>query len=391
MKKAIHEQSENENQFQFTQKKYFLIPCLILLLLQSCSKISDWELAEYDGELNWTEITDKAEWDKRLDHEVAVLNDELYLVGGYNPGVVSGDPYFEDVWKSSDGEFWTNLTEDAPFFGRRGHALVTFDDGNGDALYMIGGFSVKEETGERAYNSDVWKSTDGTNWTEVRDSSEWTARMHHKCIVTNHNGQNYIYLVGGYTMTTDVEGRYGIQYFNDVWRSTDGVTWESVGVTDFGIRAEHAMTVDENGTIYMQGGQHGVIFEAADSSGGEPVRDYAHVWKSTDGENWTNTMDSLVMNAGFFSRTSHEMVFYGDRVWALPGKTNSLNHYSFSDPGHFGSWTIDENDNFNIDSRGVAIDARHSYASVVWRDQIWVFGGNTNRNGQDNDIWAGSL
>lgn len=391
MKKSIQEKGKSENQFHFTQKKYFLIPCLIFLLLQSCSKVSDWKLAEYDGELNWQEITKKAEWDKRLDHEVAVLNDELYLVGGYNSGVISGDPYYEDVWKSSDGEFWTKVTQAAPFFGRRGHALVTFNDGTGDALFMIGGFSVKEETGERAYNSDVWKSRDGVNWTEVRDSSEWTARMHHKCVIANHGGQDYVYLVGGYTMIADVEGRYGIKYFNDVWRSADGISWESVGVTDFGIRAEHAMTVSENGTIYIQGGQHGVIFEAVDSAGGEPVRHYNDVWQSTDGEIWTHSMDSLIFEAGLFDRTAHEMIFYRDKIWTLPGKTNSLNHYHFTGSNHFPTWTLDENGRFTIDSRGVAIDARHSYASVVWRNQIWVFGGNTNRNGQDNDIWAGSL
>jgi len=46
---------------------------------------------------------------------------------------------------------------------------------------------------------------------------------------------------------------------------------------------------------------------------------------------------------------------------------------------------------FEIDSYGTAIDARHNYASIVWKDKIWVLGGNTNRNEQDNDIWAASL
>ena len=192
-------------------------------------------------------------------------------------------------------------------------------------------------------------------------------------------------------MSEYVEARYGIKYFNDVWRSTDGKSWSSVGITDIGIRAEHAMTVDENGTIFMQGGQHGVIFEAADSSDGNPIRYYSDVWMSNDGQNWTNTTDSLLIESSFFSRTSHEMVYYKDRVWGLPGKTNSLNHYSFADPNHYGTWTIDLDGTLDIDSRGVAIDARHNYAALVWRDKIWVFGGNTNRNGPDNDIWVGNL
>lgn len=376
---------------KFSEINNLFIYCLLILVLYSCSKLGDWELPEYDGNLNWEQLTKSAEWNKRLDHEVTVLNDELYLVGGYNPGNFSGDPYFEDVWKSSDGETWTNLINDAPWLGRRGHSLVTFNDGTGDALFLIGGFSVNESTGERAYNNDVWKSTDGANWTEIADSTEWTARMHHKCVVTNHNGVDYIYLVGGYTMSENVESRYGIKYFKDVWRSTDGINWNNIGITDIGIRAEHAMAVDENGTIYMQGGQHGVIFEAVDSSDGNPIRGYSDVWMSSDGQNWTNTTDSLIIEANFFSRTSHELVYYRDRIWGLPGKTNSLNHYTFTNPNQYGTWTIDVNGHLDIDSHGVAIDARHSYASLVWRDKIWVLGGNTNRNGPDNDIWVGNL
>lgn len=387
-----------ENLF-YKKRNFLVVCCLSIFFFQSCSSIGDWELTDYDGELTWEQITKKAEWDKRLDHEVAVLNDELYLVGGYNPGKFSGDPYFEDVWKTTDGETWTNLTENAPWLGRRGHSLITFDDGNGDALFLIGGFSVNEETGERNYNNDVWKSTDGENWTEVKSTvdipanstTDWVARMHHKCVVANHGGQNYIYLVGGYTMVEEGEGRYAATYLNDVWRTTDGINWDKVNATDYGIRSLHAMTVDTDGTIYIQGGQHGVIFEAADSSGNNPVRDYDLVWKSTDGETWTTITDEEIAATGFFSRTGHEMIFYGDKIWTLPGQTNSVNHYSFTNPNHYGTWTLDMNDNFAIDSRGVGIDARHNYAAIVWQDKIWVLGGNTNRNGQDNDVWTGSL
>jgi len=373
--------------------------CSTLFFIQSCTSIGDWELTAYDGELNWEQVTKKAAWGKRLDHDVAVFNDELYIAGGYNHGNFSEDPYFEDVWKSADGLVWTNVTANAPWLGRRGHALITFNDGSGDALYLIGGFSVDEVTGKRAYNNDVWKSTDGATWTAIKTTTETTinsttdfvARMHHQCVVANHGGQDYIYMIGGNTMEEDIEGRYAFKYLDDVWRTTDGISWERINATDYGIRSQHAMTVGSDGTLYLQGGQHGVIFEAADSSGNNPVRDYDAVWKSTDGETWTPISDPEIAKTGFFSRIGHEMIFYGDKIWTLPGQTNSLNHYSFTDPNHYGSWTLDMNDNFEIDSRGIAIDARHSYAAIVWQDKIWVLGGNTNRNGQDNDIWTGSL
>ena len=378
--------------------RFLIIVCISFIVLQSCGKLEEFALNEYDGALNWQQITKKAEWDKRLDHEVAILNDELYLAGGYNPGQFNGDPYFEDVWKSANGEEWTEVTDNAPWLGRRGHQFITFNDGTGDALYVIGGFSVDEETGVRAYNNDVWKSGDGANWTQIkdtthvgiRDTTDWVARMNHQCVVANHDGQNYIYLVGGSTMSTDIEGRYAIQYCNDVWRSTNGIDWESIGITDYGIRAEHAMTVDENGTIYMQGGQHGLIFESADSSS-DPVRYYNDLWKSTDGKTWTNSSDPIIEEAGLLRRTGHDMLFYGDKIWMLSGKTNSLEHYGFSNPNHYPMWNVSQNGSWEVDSYGTAIDARHNYASIVWQDKIWVLGGNTNKKGQDNDIWTGSV
>lgn len=375
-----------------------IIVLIFILTLSSCEKVEEWKLTEYDGALNWEQITKKADWENRLDPEVAILNDKLYLIGGYNPGVVVGDPYYEDVWESSNGKDWIEVVADGPWKGRRGHSLITFNDGGGDALYLIGGFSVDESTGERAYNNDVWKSTDGVNWSQIKetkevgkvDSNNWTARMHHKCVVANIAGKDYIYLVGGYTMQIDLQGRYAIKYFNDVWQSENGVDWVNIGKTDIGIRAEFAMTADDNGNIYLQGGVHGVIFEGTDSSGTHPIQNYYNVWSTNDGENWTNTIDEQIEDAGLIYRTGHEMVFYDDKIWVLPGKTNSLDHYHFTQDNQYPTWTIDMLGNWNIDSYGTAIDARHSYASIVWKDKIWVFGGNTNANGQDNDVWAAS-
>ena len=51
----------------------------------------------------------------------------------------------------------------------------------------------------------MWKSGDGLSWTEIKvttdvelnDSTDWIARMHHKCVVANHGDQDYIYLLEG--------------------------------------------------------------------------------------------------------------------------------------------------------------------------------------------------
>lgn len=79
----------------------------------------------------------------------------MWVTGGYNPGQISGDTYYEDVWSSTDGKSWELVTNNAPWLGRRSHQLVNFDDGSGEAMYLIGGFSVNEETGYRQFNNDV--------------------------------------------------------------------------------------------------------------------------------------------------------------------------------------------------------------------------------------------
>ena len=246
----------------------------------SCERISfkEYNPDPYDGTLKWERIIKNAAWSNRYDHQVTVFNNNLWLAGGYNPGQVKGDTYYEDVWTSVDGENWELVNENAPWYGRRGHELVTFNDGNGDAMYLIGGFSVNEETGYRQYNNDVWKSTDGVNWTEIKTNTvppfdtvtDWYPRMHHSCIVTNQGGTNYIYLIGGKTIIDNHYSKYAPKYFNDVWRSTDGITWEKLPAEEIGIRSEFGACSDDNGNLYIQGGLTGVIFEGKDNAT-EPI------------------------------------------------------------------------------------------------------------------------
>jgi hypothetical protein len=381
--------------------KLFLIITPIIFIFLSCEKSSlkKYQLTAYDGQLTWEQMTPKAEWDNRLDHEVSVLNDELFLAGGYNPGMINGDPYFEDVWKSSDGISWTNVTDNAPWYGRRGHALITFNDGNGDALYLIGGFSVNESTGERSYNNDVWKSSDGHAWEKIKnntdvalsDTTDWVARMHHKVVITKRAGQNYMILSAGRTMKKNIEGRYAVKYCNDLWGSYNGIEWEYLHSNDFGIRSEHAMAVDDSGTLYIQGGQHGVIFDSPDSVNYEPIANYYHLWTSADGSHWEAKSNVDIVESQLLSRAGHELIYYKNRLWSLPGKTISSNHYHFTNPEHYPTWTYAMSDNWAIDSRGTAIDARHNYAAIVFKDKIWIFGGNTNKKGQNNDVWQATL
>ena len=372
------------------------------LLLGACEfeSYDDYQLPEYDGRFVWEQVVKHADWENRIDHAAVVFNGKIWIVGGYNPGENSGDTYYEDVWSSNDGEHWILENEDAPFKGRRGHGLVVFNDGSQDAMYLIGGFCVNEANGHREYRNDVWKSFDGISWTEVKVQSEalddqgqlidWYPRMNHGCVVAEHNGQKYMYIIGGFSQIPDVSGRYSMEYFNDVWRSTDGVTCENLPNNDYGIRAEQAIAV-EPGTnkIYMQGGSHGVVFDSEFGSS-HPTEDWNQVWSSEDGITWTPEIDST-FNQAYLWRVDHQMIFYHGSMWVLPGKNNSNVHYHFTYDSNFPIWFLDEYKNWWVDSEGDAFDARHAYATVVFQDKVWILGGFTNRNGQANDVWAGTI
>ena len=376
--------------------KHILIFTMSVILTSSfisCKRISwkDYELAVYDGDWLWEQVTKKAGWDNRYDHESVVFNEHIWVIGGYNPGN-SGDSYYEDIWKSADGENWTMVDDNADFKGRRGHSLVAFNN----TLFLIGGFSVDEETGIRTYRNDVWQSTDGEVWTEIKsnidvaedDSLNWVPRMHHKCLVANHGGVDYIYLIGGQSMREGVEGRYAMTYFNDVWRSTDGINWQKLFNTNYGIRSEHAATVNANGRLFIQGGIHGTIFESENNSS-HPIADYQFLYYSDNGVDWEKDYNIDIVEDGYMWRASHEMVYYKNKIWTLPGKTNSNNHYHFATEQYYPTWTYDTE--FGLDSKGTAIDARHGYSAVVFKEHIYVLGGNTNRKGQENDVWKASL
>ncbi|MBN1133057.1 MAG: hypothetical protein JXR52_13050 [Bacteroidales bacterium] len=379
-----------------------LLPFLFLILLTGCEfeSYEAYELPLYDGAFTWVKVTSGADWPKRYDHASVVFNNRIWVLGGYNPGQVKGDTYFEDVWSSADGDSWILETERAPWHGRRGHSAVVFDNGSGEAIYVIGGFEVDEETGYRQYSNDVWKSTDGKVWTRIKsriypvgDSiyiSDWFPRMNHSCVTARHNDTNYIYLIGGYTMQEELSGRYAMKYYNDVWRSADGISWDSLANNDYGIRAEHAAAVDpETDRIYVQGGTHGVVFEPP-LNASHPITGWQGVWSTDNGTNWTLELDTT-LESGYLWRSDHQMVFYRDELWFLPGKTNSSVHYHFTEPYQFPIWKISETGSWVVDSDGDAFDARHGYSMVVFNDRVWIMGGMTSRHGQSNDVWAGEI
>lgn len=380
---------------------FFPLLAGIILLLCSCELESykDYDFPEYDGEFEWSRLAKNADWQNRFGHAAVVFDGRIWVIGGYNPGAIRGDTYYEDVWSSENGGSWVLVLEKAPWLGRRGHRVVVFDDGGGDAMFLAGGFTVNEENGYREYANDVWKSQDGVNWEcikpntypEYRSDEDWFPRFNHVLVTARHSGIDYMYIIGGASMLDDHSAQYAMKYFNDVWRSTDGISWEKLDNNDYGIRSEAAAAVDPNtGRIFMQGGVHGVIFEEGDSTT-HPRDDWHWLWSSDDGENWVPENDTAMLDQGLLWRSDHKMIFYKDALWVLSGKTTSNVHYHLTNEDHYVIWKRQGEGLYAEDSYGVDIDPRHGYDAVVKDGKLFILGGFTSSYGQSNDVWTGMI
>lgn len=186
-----------------------------------------------DG-IEWSLVLDAIPgYSLRLMPNYASFDNELIIYGGE---VCSGPPLSE-VWRSPDGINWTQLPV-APWKGR-GMQINSCVDDEGN-LWMLGG---SNESTRRSYN-EVWKTSDGLNWTLVNSSAPWAGRYWHT--VAWFDGKMWV--MGG--VATGVE-------MNDVWYSSDGINWfelkSATGNWPAGSRHAQSTTVFDNALWYMCG------------------------------------------------------------------------------------------------------------------------------------------
>lgn len=151
---------------------------------------------------NWTEVTAAAPWGARYDFSAVVYNNDIWVMGGEN---TSGSSYYNDVWYSSDGLSWTEATTSAGWAPRYGASLVAANN----KMWLLAGGIYNSKTGINTEYNDVWTSTDGITWTEVTSSAAWSARTLADALVYN----NDIWMIAG------VGGQL-ITYPEDAWYLT---------------------------------------------------------------------------------------------------------------------------------------------------------------------------
>jgi hypothetical protein len=299
------------------------------------------ERANYE----WTCVTEQAAFAARDGAGALVFNDRMWLLGGWNPGdkvnfpricnsevwsstdgalwqletlsapwegrhtagyvvhsgsmwIVGGDcnqgHYQNDVWRSDDGLTWENITNHVPWGERALQHVVAFRD----RIWVMGGQTMPlfAPAPEFFYN-DVWCSEDGANWDRVLEHAPWSPRgMIGGAVVFNDR----MWLVGGGTYDTPQTPTR--QFFNEVWSTADGITWEQHGdSTPWLPRQYHEVAVFDGKMWVLEG----------------YVRDIGNtndVWFSSDGITWHE-----VPRTPWAPRHAASVFVYDDALWMVAG------------------------------------------------------------------------
>ena len=142
----------------------------------------------------WELATASAPWAPRAFHAALSFAGKLWVFGGGN--YVPTYAGHNDVWCSTDGVQWTQVTSHAPWSPRIWFSAVVFRD----RMWLLGGWSNNPS---KNWN-DVWHTTDGATWTELKTDSIWSERHEQSYYVF----QDKLWLVGGNAWPL----------VNDVWR-----------------------------------------------------------------------------------------------------------------------------------------------------------------------------
>lgn len=275
----------------------------------------------------WVELLEDAEsaglWKNRAYFEAVTQGGYIYITGGQNfttfipgfPPTIIPSEFFKDVWRSKDGVEWVLMTDDAEWSmlpqatnppgicgppisqGRAGLSVVSFKG----KLWVLGGsqgddLSIGGGPNCRQVFNDVWYSQDGSEWHMATGDAPWEARAGGVALVKG----GWLYYMGGEKGFTGED-----DYFNDVWRTKDGMTWQEVTGPDgagWSPRPGHKCSVLANHFVCMGG------FAALDPFPPNFDTNPSDIWVSKDGADWVQVSDSPWNNDPY----------YTDCIFAIP-------------------------------------------------------------------------
>ena len=247
------------------------------------------DLWSTDDGVNWT-LEGTAPWVERSGFSVCEHNGRVYLSGGTTVAPV----FLGDVWSTSDGLNWVQEAA-AAWPGRHEHMMVS----HSGSLWVMAGFNG-------GYLNDTYRSDDGgVNWTLVNAASFATGRREGAAVSFG----GYIWYVGG--------DDAGAPYLADIYRTTDGVAWNNVGLGAWGERREHRLLVTKNGTeVLLIGGymQAGLGYRN-------------DTWRTSDMINW----EEISVDNPYPGRSDECLATFNNNIYIISGRGFDLAPVAYDD------------------------------------------------------------
>jgi N-acetylneuraminic acid mutarotase len=151
---------------------------------------------------SWSMATAAAPWPARegLQKLTALYGSEDMIVLTSGEAGYSG-PYFNDVWGTTDGANWSQLSQGATFSARSGNLMINLDG----ALYTFGGYGVPMKHDGYCLPAGASGFSD---WVKLGEAP-WHGRFDYDMVVANGS----IVLLAGEASLFGAGG----PYFNDIW------------------------------------------------------------------------------------------------------------------------------------------------------------------------------
>ena len=334
------------------------------MCMAMCLGLAGYLNAQQPAAYEWQQVTLTAPWGGRDGAGILSFRNQLFLLGGWNPGDRKLFPMIctNDVWSSRDGKQWQLVKENT--FKDRGFDPKSDWEGRhtaGYAVFQNKMWIIGGDCNQHHYQNDVWQSEDGSHWRLVTDKVPWAPRALHCTLV--HNDQ--LWVIGGQTMPGFAASEE--KFYRDVWSSRDGVQWTALAPEEpcWSSRGMIGGSAVMNGRIWILGGG------TYDTPTTTHRNFYNDVWSSADGVHWTEHTP----HAPWHPRQYHDVAVWDNKLWVMEGyhvQGGNRNDVWYSADGQ--DW---------IELSGTPWKPRHAASLVVHQDALWMIAGNN----MQPDVW----
>ncbi len=272
----------------------------------------------------------------RYEHRMLTFNNALWLIGGTLTNSDESGARYRDVWQSTDGIMWQQVTDDISAAG----SSVPIDYGINKAIVYNDTFWVIDDN-----DGTIYRSQDGINW-ENAGPPPFGIRRNHQLV----NFQDRLILIGE---TIDPDGSPMTESW--LYNEVDGWTPAS-DLPPFSPGNSARLIVYKEQLWFI-----GYLTENNELS--NPTG----IWTSADGINWEPVTNS---DTAFGNRFGHQLTVFNDRLWLIGGQDSEM-----QSDGTTQVWSTADGLSWTLENPAAEIPTRDEFQLVAFNDRLWLHGG----------------